>query len=211
MPWGPQDPPIPDEYRLLAATSSSPPQCDELAASGIEGEFWALAIAVCRAIIGDGAWPDTRNVPAPPPKDNDYQECLDEELADMLGAALTWHSEHPDATPEISYPVSSSRSPCQSAIYDVFVDVEAEVVPPPGSVAVAILAAGVDENSTVTVDGEAVDADIQLDGAGEGLDRLEVVVALTEEERTAEVAVSTAFGPLTATVELPANDESPQP
>ena len=44
-----------------------------------------------------------RHVPPPPEADGPLLSCLDQEISDVIGAALAWHREHPDSQPEVSY------------------------------------------------------------------------------------------------------------
>jgi hypothetical protein len=215
MPWGPADPPIPTQYAVLAASAGSPPRCDDAADAQPAGDFWALAFAVCRAIVGEAPWPGDDSVPDPPEPVNAYQACLDEELGTMLEHALAWHREHPDATPKVSYPSDSTRSPCQSRIYELRVldPSEGSEPTPAGFVPLAITANGIenDPSVAVTVDGAPVDETFafEVQDPGDGLQSLVVLAPLTDEERTAEVAVSTQFATLTGTVDLPGADEPP--
>jgi hypothetical protein len=214
-PWGPDDPPIPTQYAALAASAGSEPRCDDLAGAQPGGAFWETALGVCRAITGDGDWPETTTVPAPPPALNAYQACLDEELTGMLERALRWHADHPGQRPIVTYPSGSSRSPCQARIYEVRVLDEADVDPDeghPAGVGLAITGSAMDQDPSVTVDGQPAEftRDFNIDQPeGDGLTTLVVLAPADEKPRTATIEVSTYRGRLVASVDLPASSPSP--
>jgi hypothetical protein len=212
-PWGPDDPPIPGQYAALAASPGTPPRCDAVADAQPGGAFWATAVAVCRAISGEGPWPATTTVPAPPAPANPYQACLDDELRAMLERALAWRAENPDRQPKVSYPDKSSRSPCQSRIYDVKVLGAADLDPgegQPDGIALAVTGTGMEGDVSVTVDGIPAEfsGDFTVPDPGAGLTTVVVLTAQPPTPRSARVQVSTERGSLVATVELPGSEPS---
>jgi hypothetical protein len=206
VPWGPDDPPVPQRYASLAATSSSAARCDDTQANKIPSAFWDLAVSVCRAVAGEGPWPSATSVPAPPPPTNAYEACLDAELAAMLQRAVRWRAAHPGATaPQVRYPARSALSPCQTRVF------ETRVLPddgryslPPGFLAVLVFAGSADGASTVTVDGQPAEVfDVE---PASGSAALVVLVPAPAQAKTVPVAVTTTRGVLTSTVALPAGN-----
>ena len=216
-PWGPDDPPIPGQYAALAASPTKGPRCEAVAEDAPGGAFWATVVAVCHAIRDDAPWPATTTVPAPPVPENAYQACLNAELTAMLQRALRWHADNPGRRPQVAYPSDSSRSPCQSRIYEVRVLTEADAVSPgenqAGKIPVAITAAGIDGDFAVTVDGQPaeVTGDFTVPDPGDGLDTVVVLASPAQQPRTARIEVSTSHGTLVASVQLPGADGSPSP
>jgi hypothetical protein len=215
VPWGPDDPPIPTQYAAMAASSGTSPNCGGVAESKPEGEFWETVVAVCRAITGDGPWPERTTVPDPPPAPNEYQACLDQELSQMVQAALRWHADNPSRRPVVSYPSASSRSPCQARIYNVRVLTADDLVSgegyPEGKVGIAITGSALDQDPTVTVDGDSVEftGDFNVDQPpGDGLTTLVVLAPAPPQPRTATIRVETYRGVLEATADLPGAEES---
>jgi hypothetical protein len=215
VPWGPDDPPIPTQYAGMAASSGTSPNCGGVAESKPEGEFWETVVAVCRAITGDGPWPERTTVPDSPPAPNEYQACLDQELGQMVQAALRWHADNPNRRPVVSYPSSSSRSSCQARIYNVRVLTADDLVSgegyPEGKVGIAITGSALDQDPTLTVDGGSVEftGDFNVDQPpGDGLTTLVVLALAQPQPRTATIRVETYRGVLEATVDLPGAEES---
>src|SRR5829696_6995286 len=178
-PWGPDDPPIPGQYAGFTGRSDEDLDCAGVrdqrpAASGEPGgDFWDLAIGVCEALRGDARWPEATAVPGPPAGDNDYQACLNGELAAMLDRALSWHRSNPGRHPEIDYPARSS-SPCQRRLYGAEVlsvdAAEALDLGPAGQVAVRFgVATGPDDReptATATVAGTQTEALVDFNETG---------------------------------------------
>ena len=206
VPWGPDDPPIPGQYAALAASEDTAPRCDDLAGAQPGGDFWAAAVSVCRALTGEAEWPQTTTVPPLPTAANAYQGCLDEELAAMLQQALQWHADHPGEQPEVNYPDSATRSPCQYRIFDIQVLENNPDENQSGGVPVAVTLSGLDGDYQVSVDGEQVEetSDFPVDDPGDGLDTIVILAPAAAEPRTADVAVTTDAGTVSASVELPA-------
>ena len=94
-PWGPDDPPIPGQYAALAVTSSQDLRCEAMADQAPGGEFWVVAEAVCSTIRDGTEWAGTSSVPSPPDAENEYQDCLNAELAAMIERALRWYADNP--------------------------------------------------------------------------------------------------------------------
>jgi hypothetical protein len=195
-PWGPDDPPIPEQYAAFATAARQDLKCD--AVSGVGGEFWDFATKVCQALKSNEGWPDTTSVPSRPTTDNPYEDCLNKELAAMLGRALRWHAANPGRKPVIQYPSRSSTSPCQSRIYDV------EVLPPsdpdssPGKVAISVLAPNGKNGAgfSVTVDGHQRDPDLD-DFPSDGLRKAVVLLDTPIQEHDALVVVDNGRGKAT--------------
>jgi hypothetical protein len=205
VPWGPDDPPVPQRYASLAATSSTAARCDDSQANAIPSAFWDLAVGVCRAVVGAGPWPSTTSVPAPPPPKNAYEACLDAELAAMLQRALRWRAAHPHASvPQVRYPARGALSPCQTRIFEtrVLADGESPFAIPTGQVAVLVFAGSADVASTLTVDGRPAEV-LDVEPAS-GAATLIVLVPAPAQAKTVPVAVTTTRGVLTSTVALPA-------
>ncbi len=216
-PWGPDDPPIPGQYAGFTGRSDDDLDCAGVrdqrpAASGEPGgDFWDVAIGVCEVLRGGGRWPEATAVPGPPAGDNDYQACLNGELAAMLDRALTWHRSNPGRHPEIDYPARSS-SPCQRRLYGVealSVDAAEEALSdlgPAGQVAVRFgVATGPDDReptATATVAGTQTEA--LVDFSETGFARLAVFFAPAAEEREVTLTVDNGRGPIVETVTLPA-------
>ena len=117
--WGPDDPPIPDQYAAFAVDAAGSLDCGAIDEPAEDSDFWALAAEVCRVFTGAGAWPDASVVPPPPSEGSSYELCLDMELYDMLERAIAWHEAHPDSQPVVRYPTRGTHSPCQVSLYDV--------------------------------------------------------------------------------------------
>jgi len=205
VPWGPDDPPVPQRYASLAATSSAAAQCADSQANAIPSAFWDLAVSVCRAIAGEGAWPSTTSVPSPPPPKNAYEACLDAELAAMLQRALRWRAANPHASaPQVRYAARGALSPCQTRVFEtrVLADGESPFAIPTGNLAVLVMAGSADVASTVTVDGRPAEVfDVE---PASGAATLVVLVPAPAQAKTVPVAVTTTRGVLTSTVALPA-------
>lgn len=206
VPWGPADPPVPDQYTALAASPGSAPRCDDAAAAQPDEPFWATAAAVCRALTTGAGWPTSRTVPAPPAPENAFEACLDDELAAMLQRALRWHADHPGERPEVAFPAPASRSPCQFQIYRTAV-VEPAAPDDTGRVRVEVTAAGIDDDGAleVTVDGERVEPLAAPDVPDPGVRLRTLVVEATAQEqpRTVQIELTTSDGTRTASVDLP--------
>lgn len=208
VPWGPDDPPVPQRYASLAAASPTGADCAGAGGVALAGPFWDLAVQVCRAIAGQGPWPSGTTVPPPPAAKNAYEACLDAELAAMLQRALRWRAANPQATaPAISYPARGALSPCQVTIFEARVLGTADPLHPggavpAGSLAVAVFAGSADGESTVSVDGRPVDV-VEVEPSS-GSATLVVLVPAPPQARTVPLAVSTTRGVLTSTVALPA-------
>jgi len=205
VPWGPDDPPVPQRYASLAATSSAAAQCADSQANAIPSAFWDLAVSVCRAIAGEGAWPSTTSVPSPPPPRNAYEACLDAELAAMLQRALRWRAVNPHASvPQVRYAARGALSPCQTRVFEtrVLADGESPFAIPTGNLAVLVMAGSADVSSTVMVDGRSAEV-LDVEPAS-GAATLIVLVPAPPQATTVPVAVTTTRGVLTSTVALPA-------
>jgi hypothetical protein len=203
VPWGPDDPPIPGQYAALAA---SPPNCDEAAASQPDAELWDVAVAVCRAITEGGPWPATTRVPSLPDAPNEYQRCLDQELARTLASLLEWHAKVPDQLPRVSYASGPTISPCQARIYDIRVGHEVELgdrTLPASTTPVEIIFPTMQGDTSVTVDGEMQEV-ISQESDGEGLDSILIFAPAAGEPRTVKIEVHTPRGTLSTEEELPA-------
>jgi hypothetical protein len=215
--WGPDDPPIPDEYRVFAADRAGAMTCEAIDNRAEGDEFWTLARDICRVFTGEGEWPDATSVPPPPQEGNAYQRCLDGELSHMLGNALAWHAAHPGAVPIVRFPSSGTHSPCQTSLYDVAVtDLGVDPgggcnndtpsgVPTPG-IPVTISAPGITgfANPRATLGGTALC--VIADSPDSALRTFVVVVPTSGDAQTATIDVETNYGTLTTTVELPAID-----
>ena len=210
VPWGPDDPPIPTQYAVLAASGNRSPRCDDIPDDVVDAAFWAVAQRVCLAIRDGTGWPETANVPSPPSAENAYQGCLNAELAAMLERALRWHVGNQGRRPVVSYPRESATSPCQARLYELrTLEVgEAEDIDcdPGANIAVMLDAPpGQDGDLDVTVNGRSPAAgDVCYPGgAGEGLERVVIFVSPPEQPGKATVAVSNGRGTMTGTVDLP--------
>lgn len=204
VPWGPDDPPVPQRYASLAATASAAARCDDTAANTIPSAFWDLAVSVCRAVAGAGPWPSTTSVPSPPPPQNAYEACLDAELGAMLQRALRWRAANPGATvPQVRYAARGALSPCQTRVFEtrVLAD-DGRYAVPPGFLAVLVFAGSADVTSTVAVDGRPAEVlDVE---PSSGSATVVVSVPAPAQATTVPVAVTTTRGVLTSTVALPA-------
>jgi hypothetical protein len=113
----------------------------------------------------------------------------------------------------VSYASESSTSPCQARIYEVRVLSPEDLNPGeslPGKIGVAITGSAMDQDPSVTVDGQPVEftGDFNVDQPpGDGLTTVVVLVPATPEPRTAKIRVSTYRAALEATVELPGSEE----
>ncbi len=197
----------------MAASGSEAPNCGGLANELPEGTFWQIALGVCRAIVDGADWPSTTTVPAAPQGANDYETCLNEELAAMLQRALSWHAENPGRQPKVDYPEGNSTSPCQARIYKVRVlsAEDSNLGALPGEVPVAITGSAMDGSLSIAVDGIKVDWDFREELPNGGITRVIAFVPLAEEPRTATIEITTDRGPMEATVELPGSGASPSP
>lgn len=210
-PWGPDDPPIPTQYAVLAASTGHPPRCSDLSDNSPGGTFWSTVLEVCDAITGAGPWPQADAAPPPPDAENAYQACLNTELSDMLDRALRWHALNPGARPVVAYPARSSRSPCQYRIYGIDVlgprsSFSGES--PAGKVPLAILVGGIEgtpDDLVVTVDGARAEetSDYFVQEPGDGMTALFVLADQTLQPHRAVVAVSFGGRTMTSSVDLP--------
>jgi hypothetical protein len=209
IPWGPDDPPIPDQYAAFAVTSSKDLRCESVDSNAPGGAFWDLAGAVCRAIRGDAEWPSTTTVPEPPDRKNAAQDSLDTELEAMLKRALRWHADNPDQRPKISYPSASAQSPCRYRIYDVQLTTEEDAI------AVKITVPVGTDDFTVMVDEQDVDyeyGNAEQGNIADGLDELIIRLEAPSKPRTVRLAVSNGRGTDSTSVDLPsAGKTSPPP
>jgi hypothetical protein len=215
--WGPDDPPIPDEYAAFAADSAGGLSCDSIDNRADGDQFWMLARDICRVFTSEGDWPDAATVPPTPQDGNAYQRCLDTELSQMLDAALTWHAAHPGEPPRVRFPKSGTHSPCQTSLYDVaLVDLHVDAddvcgndesldVPTPG-IPVSVSAPGITgfANPRASVDGTRLC--VIDDSQDNALRTFIVVVPTSGDEHAVTIAVETNYGTLSAAVTLPAID-----
>ena len=207
--WGPSDPPIPGHYRALAL---SPPACDDAEAQAPDGDpFWRTVIAVCRAATDGGPWPTDTAVPDPPEADNAHQQCLDEELTEMLRRALRWHADNPGQEPDVVRAGSGATSDCQRSIYEVTL-VDDDGQEPDGEVLAVTLAVSEQDQGEllpVRVDGSEVEHSNEVfvgRPGGSGMDTLVVVVPAELLDGSVEVEVTTSRGVLTTTAAITAPD-----
>ena len=213
-PWGPDDPPIPGQYAALAVTSSQDLRCEAMAEQAPGGEFWVVAEGVCSTIRDGTEWAGTPSVPSPPDAENEYQDCLNAELAAMIERALRWYADNPGRQPEVAYAGNSAVSPCQARIYAV------EVLPPDaaepgeneaGKIAVAVTApSGRDGDLTVTVGGQPaeVTGDFNVPDPGDGLQTVVVLFDPQPQPRQVTLEVSNGRGPMSASVQLPGTGDT---
>jgi hypothetical protein len=214
VPWGPDDPPIPDQYAALAVSSSDELDCDAVDQNAPSNDFWSTVVEVCRALKSDGEWPTSGEFD-PPPAANEFQDCLNDELATMLRALFAWRDAHPGAEPKIEYPRTSARSPCESRIYDAEVfEVPPDTSHTTGGVVVELYVPGLidgDPSPEVRVDGEPVVLEDDFDGGDDGLSFGQIYIPAPIEAHRATIVVDAYFGPVSTTVELPdvqvTNDE----
>jgi hypothetical protein len=213
-PWGPNDPPIPEQYAAFATASIQELNCAAVSNVGSDARFWEVATGVCLALKGNHNWPDTRTVPPPPRTENPYLNCLNSELASMLERALRWHAANPGRRPVIHYPRRSSTSPCQSRIYGVRVLPASDPDSSVGKVAVAVTAATGKNNEDffVTVDGQPSDQnDVNRNSLGDGLQRAVVLLDPPAHDRDAVVVVDNGRGRVTRTIHLTATSSPGSP
>lgn len=205
VPWGPDDPPVPQRYSALAASATGRPACGDAASNALPGAFWELAVEVCDALAGTAPWPATTAVPAPPPAPNAYEACLDAELAAMLRRALQARAAS-SLPPVPRYASPGTLSPCQTTVFEARALTAADGygadVVPAGSVAVRVMAGSADVTSSVTVGG--LPAEVLAVEPASGAATLVVLVPAPAEATTAPLTVTTTRGVLSATVALPA-------
>ena len=213
-PWGPDDPPIPGQYAALAVSSSQDLRCEAMADQAPGGEFWVVAEAVCSTIRDGTEWAGTSSVPSPPDADNEYQDCLNAELAAMIERALRWYADNPGRQPEVAYAGSSAVSPCQARIYAVEV-LPADAAEPgeneAGKIAVAVTApSGRDGDLTVTVGGQQaeVTGDFNVPDPGDGLTTVVVLLDGQPQPRQVTLEVSNGRGPMSTSVQLPGTGDT---
>jgi hypothetical protein len=206
--WGPDSPPIPDEYRAWAPSDSGQLQCD-LSDQAPEHPFWELAGQICRVFTGEGDWPSIDSVPDPAPSLSPYHACLDGELKALLERALTWHADHPGESPVVALPAAGTHSPCQRSLYDVGATIDTDSptcdeIPRP-RIAITMIAPGqsVDDEPPATVRGEGSCVPQDSEDDGNGFRRLVVVVEGRSEAREVTIDVESDYGTLTTTVRLP--------
>jgi hypothetical protein len=153
VPWGPDDPVIPQHYGDLARRD-----CTAAQASSPEGSFWDAVIAVCRTLTRGDPWPALTEAPSPPETGNPHDQCLNSELVEMVTAALAWHAENGDSTPEAHY--ADTGSACYRKVYEAR-QVQPEddpSGPPPGELSVAVVVDATYDLSSVSVDGNLIDS-----------------------------------------------------
>lgn len=162
VPWGPDDPVIPQHYGELARRD-----CAAAQSSSPGGAFWDAVIAVCRTLNQGQPWPDQTEAPAPPPNDNPHDQCLDAELEEMVSAALAWRAENGDGIPQVTY--ADSGSPCYERVYAVR-QVPAQEDPRTqdvGRVTVAVVLDSTYSLTSVSVDGAQVSSDDYVDSGND--------------------------------------------
>ena len=116
MPTGPGDPLIPGQYGGLVQEGD----CDQLRGGpggDVQGSFWDVARQVCLAVTTGAEWPAVDTAPPPPEADGPFLNCLDQEIDDVVRAALAWHREHPDSQPKVAYAKAGALSPCELPMY----------------------------------------------------------------------------------------------
>ncbi len=178
-PWGPGDPLIPQQYAALVPGSPKGFRCEAvrgMVPDGDEDGFSGHARPAVPSAIRDGSlWPAATSAPDPPPADNEFQDCLNRELASMLNDALAWHRDHPDSQPHVSYAAPGSLSPCQQRVYEVKVNEYApDTDHPVGGLSIELLIPGLPNSGgrpTIVVDGEEASYLHGFSGAGSGLGR----------------------------------------
>jgi hypothetical protein len=205
VPWGPDDPVIPQHYGELARRN-----CSAAASSSPGGEFWDAVVAVCRTLADGDPWPDLGEAPAPPETDNPHDRCLNAELAEMVTAALAWHAENGDGRPEVTY--AAMGSPCYLNVYDTrqVPPEEDATAPNAGDVTVAVVLDSTYEVSGVSVDGIAVDSGDYADEGNIpdiGLRTLSVHVPAPDSPTSVSVEIALSWqgaerGVVTASVEV---------
>lgn len=216
VPWGPDDPPIPGQYAALAASSIDGLNCDAVDQEAPQSPFWSTVVGVCRALKDDAEWPASPSF-EPPPAANGFQDCLNNELADVLRALFAWRDTHPGAEPRIEYPISSARSPCQRRIYNAAVfEIPPDPMHPTGGVIVELNVPGLndgDSSPEVLVDGNRVALEDDFSGGDDGLSFGQVYIPAPIDGHTATIEVKDSGYVRTTTVELPdveaAEDGSP--
>ena len=188
--------------------------CDSIDDRAEGDPFWTLAADVCRVFRGEANWPDVSAVPPPPSEANPYQHCLDGELFDMLGRALTWHNEHPGSRRSCAIrrgaPTRRARRPSTTSDPPAPDEQTAEgcdndpslVVPTPG-VPVVIGAPGIIgyANPEATVNGSLLC--VIRDSQDNALRTFVVVVPTSGEGQVVTIDVTTNYGTLRADVALP--------
>lgn len=204
-PWGPDDPLIPGQYAALSVSSSDELDCDAVDQNAPHNAFWSTVVAVCRALKGNAEWP-TSGAFDPPLAANEFQDCLNDELATMLRALFAWRDAHPGAEPKVAYPRTSARSPCESRIYNAAVfEVPPDTSRPTGGVVVELNVPGLiegDPSPVVRVDGEPVVLEDDFDGGDDGLSFGQIYIPAPIDAHRAAIVVEAYFGPVSTTVEV---------
>ncbi len=113
-PWGPDDPIVPGRYGALHPVFTDTLDCSTAADEG-EGEFWQFVGAACAAALGAGEWPGGA-IPAPPPTDNPYTSCLDEDVVAWL-QRLEAHFAVSGTPPQLVVPTERPADSCRTRIY----------------------------------------------------------------------------------------------
>jgi len=213
LPWGPDTAPVPGQYLALAAAAGTPPRCDDVAndTGARDAAFWEFVTQMCAAITAGGRWPAATTVPPLPETSSRFERCLNDEIAGLLGAALTWHAKHPGAHPKVDYSDHASRSPCQDRIYSATVltgaDAPADLAPGSVAVEVAYATQGQEVPTRVWVDGQQLDDSVLQGTSSEGLAELTFPVPAAAAPRDAAIEVQTEFAHLTTSVRIPALEE----
>ena len=204
-PWGPDDPLIPAQYGALAKSSTADFECETVDRQTPDDEFWTKVAAVCRALRGDGTWPDGPLVD-PAPADNGFQDCLNDELAEVVRKLLDVADADPGQPPRLELAQGSARSDCEYRTY-VEADPPTEISPDGVTVTVHVPRLGGNDDPTVLVDGhEATVTSIQSDQDNDGLGRIEFFLPAPVEAHSATITVVRDFGEQAGTVELPGVD-----
>jgi hypothetical protein len=163
-------------------------------------------VGACHALKGNADWP-TNGTLDPPPAANEFQDCLNDELATMLRALFAWRDAHPGAQPEVAYPPTSARSPCESRIYNAAVfEVQPDTSHPTAGVVVELNVPGLidgDPSPVVRVDGKATALEDDFDGGDDGLSFGQIYIPAPIEAHSSTIVVDAYFGPVSTTVELP--------
>lgn len=209
VPWGPDDPLIPGQYGALSVSSSDDLDCEAVNQNAPDNAFWSTVVEVCLALKGEAEWPAS-GVLDPPPAANEFQDCLNAELATMLRALFDLRDAHPGAQPEVAYPRTAARSPCESSIYNAApFEVPADTSHAAGGVIVELNVPGLVEGDPppeVRVDGEPVLVEDDFDGGDDGLSFGQIYIPAPIDAHSATIVVDAYFGPVSATVELPSVD-----
>ena len=200
---------IPKQYAALQPGADDEFDCETIARLVSEGEltgFWPTLAQLCLTIRDGAPWPDDSSPLAPPPAENDFQNCLNNELATMLQAAMAWHRQHPGAAPYVDYPPYGSLSPCDQRLYGYSTEEYTDNDHPGGGLKIELNVPGLPDSRKkppVLVDGVAVEYLDNFSDENTGVGNGAVFLPAPVTAHEATLVVERDIGTLQVTIDVP--------